>query len=260
MITRPTANGLLCIRQMDHAQLAGELARAWGGNVVIPFLPAESVLFAIGNHDAGWAELDYRPLFDSETRAPRTYRNYPLEDGLAVGQRSVTRVSAADPYAGWLVSRHFASFYEGSEEPRAMAWVVDQVGKRADLLARARTRVPREALHPHVLEANFDWLQLFDAISLAMCHDWETWESRPMALLYGETTGQWRYERTKTGEESRRFSVEGNVDPWPFASALVGGRIPGRLLPGTEWTDSEALLAAWQVAPLVTVEAALSRQ
>ena len=102
-----------------------------------------------------------------------------------------------------------------------MAWVIDQVGQRAELLARARPRVPREALHPHVLEANFDWLQLFDAISLAMCQDWETWESRPMALLYGETTGQWRYERTKTGEEGGRFFVEGNVDPWPFASALV---------------------------------------
>jgi hypothetical protein len=243
---------------MDHARLSGDLARAWGGKAVVDLLPAESVLFAIGNHDAGWPELDDGPVYDPQSRAPHSYRTHRLEDALGVAERSVARVGAADPYAGWLVSRHFASFYQDSDDPRAMAWVVEQVGQRAELLSRARPRVPRQALHPHVLEANFDWLQLFDAISLALCLDWKTWESRSMALLYGEATGKWRYEQVATGTDGGKLFVHGRVDPWPFASSSVSARVLGRMLAGTEWPDGGALLAAWQVAPLVTLEVALS--
>ena len=259
MITRTTADGLLCVRQMDHARLAGDLARAWGGGDVPALQPADSVLFAITSHDAGWPDLDERPLHDPEAHAPRTYRTHALEDQLGVAERSVGRVSAADPYAGWLVSRHFASFHDDSDDPRAMAWVTDQVGRRAELLARARPRVPREALHPHVLEANFDWLQLFDALSLAVCHDWEAWESRSMALLYGEAVGMWRYRQAATGANEGRYFVVGRLDPWPFDRARVEARVQGRLLAGSAWPDDRALAAAWQVAPLVTVEVALER-
>jgi uncharacterized protein DUF3891 len=259
VIIRPTAQGLLCIRQMDHARLAGELARAWGGKSVVELVPGESVLFAIGNHDAGWPELDDGPRWNPATKAPHTYRSHPLEDALAVADRSVTRVAAADPYAGWLVSRHFASFHQDDDDPRAAGWVVEQVGRRAEMLSHARPRVPREALHPHVLEANFDWLQLFDALSLALCEDWNEWQSRPMALLYGETSGRWRYEQIATGTAGETLFVRGRLDPWPFASPTVTARVQGRLLGGTEWRDSPSLGAAWQVAPLVTVEAALSR-
>lgn len=255
MITRSTAQGLLCVRQADHARLAGDLARSWGGSAVPSLLPADSVLFAIGNHDAGWAELDHQPVHDPDARSPRTYRTHSLDDSLGVAERSVGRVSAADPYAGWLVSRHFTSFYDDSDDPRAVTWVMEQAERRAELLERARPRVPREALHPHVLEANFDWLQLMDALSLAVCHDWESWESRPMALAYGEADGVWRYKQSVTGSEGGRYLVEGRVDPWPFAVSRVQARIEGRLLGGAEWADARSLSAAWQVAPLVTVEA-----
>jgi hypothetical protein len=260
VITRELGEDFLCLRQMDHAALSGDLARAWGGSQVPPLLPAESVIFAIGNHDAGWPELDDRPTLDPEHRGPRTYRDYPLGKAIGVAHRSVLRVSAADPYAGWMVSRHFASFYDHDDDPRAIAWVTGQVGRRAELLSRAQPRVPREALHPHVLEANFDWLQLLDALSLALCHDWTTWESRPMALLYGEATGIYRYERVSSDRrgESTWF-VEGRVDPWPFAADRFEGRARARVLQGDEWDDDDALLAAWQVAPLATLEVALRR-
>lgn len=244
---------------MDHAALSGELAAAWGGGAMPDLMPADSVVFAIGNHDAGWPDLDDRPRLDPERHLPHTYRTHPLSDALAVAERSVARVSAADPYAGWLVSRHFASFHEDSDDRRAIAWVADQVGRRAELLARARPRVPREALHPHVLEANLDWLQLLDALSLALCHDWLEWESRPTALGYGEETGIYRYRQAATGRSGEAFFVEGRVVPWPFARERVEGRLRARLLPATEWDSEEGLLAAWQVAPLVSLEVALYR-
>lgn len=253
MITRNTADGTLCVRQLDHAALSGLLAVSWGGPRVPELIPAQSVILAAGRHDAGWPELDEEPRFDPETGRPHTYVTYPVADRIGVARRSVERVSAEDPYSGWLVSRHFTSFHEGSSDPEALAWVTDQVGRRATLLARARPDVHERALHPHVLEANFDWLQLLDALSLGLCNDWDSWKSRSMAMSYGEENGTWRYER----ERSRLFEVVGRVSPWPFEAESVTGRFPARLLAGDQWDSEADLSRAWGDGTEVTVEVEL---
>ena len=254
MIARPLPDGLLCIRQLDHAALAGELARAWGGGMPALF-PREPVEVAVGRHDAGWAELDRGPAWDPATGLPHTYRTYPAYEALVVAARSVALVGAEDPYAGWLVSRHFASFHAGSDAPAARAWVTAQVGHRAELLSRAWPRVGREALHPHVLEANFDWLQLLDALSLALCEAWDSWESRETCAEYGERTTTFGYRR-RVHDPSR---VEGTVDPWPFAHTEVRGAVPALQLPAGPWRDAESLARAWRDAAPATVEVALTR-
>ena len=254
MIARPVPDGLLCIRQLDHAALSGELARAWGGALPELF-PREPVELAAERHDAGWTELDEVLRFDPAASGPRTYRTLPTEDALAVAERSVDRVAGADPYAGWLVSRHFASFHARSEAPAARSWVTGQVGRRAELLSRAWPRVGREALHPHVLEANFDWLQLLDALSLALCEGWESWESRPTCAGYGEETTRFRYRQE--GPVGDPLVVRGRVEPWPFAPLEIRGAVSALWLPAGPWPGPEALDRAWREARPVTLEVAL---
>lgn len=255
MIVRETPGGLLCFRQLDHAGLAGLFGDHWGGDAFPVWMPGESVRLAVRRHDAGWPELDAAPPFDPATGRPHDYRTIGLDDRLDVAERSVGRVAAVDPYAGWLVSRHFASFLEGSDEADAIGWVLDQVGWRAGMLARARARVGRESLHPLVLEANLDWLQLLDAVSLALCHDWERWESPPAALEYGEETGVFRYERV----ESEDLRVTGSLDPWPFATARVATTIPAARPIGGPWSSTAELRGAWDAAEEIDVEVALVR-
>lgn len=256
MIVRPLRDGLLCIRQLDHAALSGALARAWGGGM--PALaPRAPVELAIGAHDAGWAEVDREPVGDPATGLPHSYRTWHGDDALEVAERSVAIVGAEDPYAGWLVSRHFASFHAGSEAPAARAWVTAQVGHRAELLSRAWPRVGREALHPHVLEANFDWLQLLDGLSLALCEAWEAWESRETCAEYGERTTTFGYRRLDAGDDP--LEVEGGVEPWPFAVPEVGAEVPALLLPRGPWPDGEALRRAWRDASPASVEMTLRR-
>lgn len=254
MVVRPIPGGLLCIRQPDHAALSGVLAKAWGGGAP-ELLPRPSVELAARRHDAGWLEPDEAPSLDSATGRPHDYRTAPLAERLEVAERSVARVAEEDPYAGWLVSRHFASFHAGSDDPAASAWMTGQVGRRAELLARARPRVGREALHPHVLEANFDWLQLFDALSLAVCHDWESWEGRPMSREYGERETTWRYAAGHARGDPRW--VEGRVTPWPFGPRRIETRIPARRLMGERWESDRALREAWRGAEAVRLEAVL---
>ncbi|MDX1661164.1 MAG: DUF3891 family protein [Gemmatimonadota bacterium] len=253
MVVRETPDGLLCFRQLDHAALSGMLGDHWGGDAFPVWMPVGSVRTAVRRHDAGWPELDDAPTLDPETSRPHDYRSIDPETRRDVAERSVARVAALDPYAGWLVSRHFASFLESSEDPDSIGWVVEQVGRRAGMLARARARVGREALHPLVLEANLDWLQLLDAVSLALCHDWERWESRATAVEYGEASGIFRYRRV----ESRRTRVEGSLDPWPFSVERVETRIPAVTLEGEAWESTETLRRSWEDAGEIDVEVAL---
>jgi hypothetical protein len=256
VIVRPLPDGLLCIRQLDHAALAGMLAGAWGG--AMPALePSAPVVLAIGRHDAGWADVDREPFRNPATGLPHSYRTWHGDDALDVAERSVAIVGAEDPYAGWLVSRHFASFHAESESAATRAWVTAQVGHRAELLSRAWPRVGREALHPHVLEANFDWLQLLDGLSLALCEAWDAWESRETCAEYGERTTTFRYDRRDTADDP--LEVEGRVEPWPFAAPEVRGTVPAFRLPRGPWADGEALGRAWRDASPVTLEAALRR-
>ncbi|HUF89807.1 MAG TPA: DUF3891 family protein [Gemmatimonadota bacterium] len=255
MIVRPVPDGLLCIRQLDHAALSGELARAWGG-AVPELAPRAPVELAAARHDAGWSELDEAPRLDPVSGGPHTYRTLPIEDALAIAERSVERVAAADPYAGWLVSRHFASFHAASEAPAARAWATAQVGRRAGLLSRAWPRVGREALHPHALEANFDWIQLLDALSLALCEGWESWESRATCVGYGEETGTFRYRRVEPADDP--LVVGGGVEPWPFKVPEFQGAVPARRLPPGPWSRPEALDRAWREARPVTLEVVLA--
>lgn len=256
MIVRPLPDGLLCIRQPDHAALAGELAGAWGG-AMPPLTPRSSVELAIAKHDAGWADVDREPFRDPATGLPHSYRTWHGDDALEVAERSVALVSAEDPYAGWLVSRHFASFHEGSESPTTRAWVTAQVGHRAELLSRAWPRVGSEALHPYVLEANFDWLQLLDALSLALSEGWEAWESRETCAEYGERTTVFRYRRLDGAGDP--LVVEGGVEPWPFDAPEFRRAVPARRLPQGPGGNAEELRRAWQDAPPVSVEVALRR-
>jgi hypothetical protein len=254
MIVRPLPDGILCIRQRDHAALAGALAEAWGGG--FPELrPRGAVALAIRRHDDGWRERDEAPVLDPTSGMPFTYRAIPLADALDVAERSVARVGAVDPYAGWLVSRHFASFHADSETPEARTWVTAQVGHRAELLSRAWPRVGREALHPHVLEGNLDVLQLLDGLSLALCEDWPAWESRETSAAYGEETTMFHYRRL----ESDGRTVRGRVSPWPFAAAEVRSAVPARKLPAGPWRGDAALVAAWERAEPRALEVALAR-
>lgn len=254
MILRPLPDGILCIRQPDHAALAGALAEAWGG--AFPELqPREAVALAVRCHDDGWIEPDEAPVLDPASGTPFTYRTVPLADALRVAASSVARAGAADPYAGWLVSRHFASFHADSEAPEARTWVTAQVGHRAELLSRAWPRVGREALHPHVLEGNLDVLQLLDGLSLALCEDWPAWESRETSAVYGEETTVFRYRRIESDGEV----VRGTVSPWLFAAAKVRAVVPARAMPDGHWRDARALARAWERAGPRSLEVALTR-
>ncbi|MGH7573110.1 MAG: DUF3891 family protein, partial [Gemmatimonadota bacterium] len=166
--------------------------------------------------------------------------------------RSTRRVARRDPYAGWLVGRHFLSFHERS--PEARPWVESQKRHLAELLAAAGDRHEPADMEPTSREANFDWLQLLDAASLGLCQASLTWDGRPMAADYGGRKTCYSYRTTSPGE----LLVEGRLDPWPFAQERLADAIPARLLEGRTWADDAALQRGWDAGRMVEVEIVLA--
>lgn len=249
MITRVSREGLLCFHQLDHASLSGEFARHWGGGSFPAMDPHESVIYGIAHHDIGWPDIDSEPRYDSATGRPHTYQTHARQEALGVAERSVSRVAAIDPYAGWLVSRHFCSFHDRSEDADAIAWVAEQRQRR-------QTMVDPTASNGLNLEANFDWLQLMDSLSLAACNDWSRWESRLLARDYEGGRTRFRYNRSAP-DVSPALTVRGWVDPYPFDRSPLAKQIPARLLDGVHWSSLESLLQAWRTGHEVTVEVTL---
>src|ERR1700690_4327240 len=105
MIRRRDADGILLIRQTDHAHLAAELAAAIGNEQFAPAMPREAVLQAVELHDAGWTMHDDRPTMNARGEPTDVFEMPPAE-ALAIWSASTQAAAAVDPYAGLLVSLH----------------------------------------------------------------------------------------------------------------------------------------------------------
>ena len=94
------------VTQPDHADLAGQFADHWGGDVDRP-APFESLVVAAYRHDVGWEAYDHRPRLDDDGE-PVDFRGMPADPWVPLYEEGIDAVVDLDPYAGLLVSLHGA--------------------------------------------------------------------------------------------------------------------------------------------------------
>jgi hypothetical protein len=236
------------VLQTDHADLSGQLVRAWGGDGFAPPRPYESVVRAATRHDDGWAVWERAPRLDPEREGPQTFFRVPADVHLAFYRAGVEVVTAEDPYAGLLCSMHFSGLYRDrygvvpvrsgqlTDELRALAdrYVADEEARQAELAELLG--VPDDERW-----GNYALLQTADLLSLyfglnhlergrgaepGRCEDVPTAGGGRAALTI-EPLGPWRVR----------------VDPYPFAEDQVALTMVRRLLPKRDWPSDEALRA-----------------
>ncbi len=96
MIVRDASEPTLLISQVDHAQLAGDLAAAWG-NDRVPGLPlAELLVPAVRDHDLGWREWETAPTTTADGR-PRGFLEMPAGEAAEIWTRSIDACAAGFP-------------------------------------------------------------------------------------------------------------------------------------------------------------------
>lgn len=253
--------GYLCIPQSQHAALAGQIARAWG-NLEFPVpKPEHSVCLAAARHDDGMEPFDSDPEPDPDTGLPRDFMHMPLELWLECWRRGPRSVGEDDPYAGLLVSMHGLHLLgyrraAGEEEGEAARLIREFEAEQEELQGTLRDRsAANPSCEPYlkddVLESNRKLIEVWDAMSLALCMPRlpETFEGVPRE----SEPGSLRFEQVDPGAGGELL-VE--VEPWPFSASSVPLALSGRRLDGPPGEGVE-LAEALERAEVVTLDLTL---
>lgn len=115
MIVQTAAEGQphFVIFQTDHAQMSGQIARAFGNDSFAALRPRDLMEFIITHHDEGWIEIDQQTRYNPQTRLPYHLTQTPTDQLLATGPKSPDFNEAHHPYCGLISSMHTWGLYHG---------------------------------------------------------------------------------------------------------------------------------------------------
>ena len=223
MIVATEGSSYRMITQPDHARFSAELLSLWRPLAEHP--RREELLFATREHDNGWRETDAAPHWDGEQGRPHDFLSLPREERIELWQRGTARFAGEHPYSALLITRHAIRLHQerSGEEWKELREYLDEL--YGNLLEDSGEQV----------DADYQWLDLADLISLAVCNRW----SEPFG----------RYGFRGHLRESTL-----HLDPFPLAGA-TGFRIPCRHIPvrayrGDADLGGELAAARWEELPV----------
>ena len=202
----------IVIGQPAHAFVAGQIARAWAGDLQHR---RELELAAI-QHDIGWQEYDLTPRIGDDGR-PVGFMQTPLDDHLEMWTGAPQRLFTQSRIAALCVSLHGTKLYgrrdlsrmAPGDAAKVRAYLDGQAALQADLRAQTGVTADEAAAMQDVL---FCW----DWMALGLCLEWAPSAFRDELRLLADT-----------------------VEPWPFAAETVTFGCEGWTWPGDERVELE---------------------
>jgi Protein of unknown function (DUF3891) len=263
MIVRDRGDAWQVVLQTDHADLSGQLARAWGNGAGIASpAPLEPVAIAAARHDDGWAVWERAPGLDREGTGPRNFLDVEVPSHLAFYRAMIAAVADQDPYAGLLVSMHGAGIYRGryGTQPSLKLTFADEVREQVEAFVAEQEELQgRLAAGLRVGDderwTNYRLLQVYDRLSLYFClRDVEGGEGdaiEPVPLDYAggevsltlEPAGGWRVR----------------LDPFPLAESPTELTLRRRLLPKRSWPSEDSFREDFFATPVEEVTISCER-
>lgn len=220
MIVRSKGAYFVCIRQQDHALVSGQFA----AHLDLKIEPFANTLYAISHHDIGWEELDQTILWNEETGEPYSFDDYPLIPKLEAYTQGISKIEAHDAYAGFLVSKHFASFFKDATEPAAKKFV-EQEWTRQNKLREHFSEVEERNI-----AKNFRILKFCDDLSLALCLNEPCYNTHPWfkdGIWFQGEKFHWVWEDKETirlhlNRFKRPFTIELPYQVYDVHHSLIG--------------------------------------
>jgi Protein of unknown function (DUF3891) len=254
MLVRDAGESWQLVLQPHHADLSGQLARAWGGSGFAPPQPLDSVVLAATRHDDGWAVWERRPRLGPDG-APQSFFTVPAAVHLAFYRAAVEVVAEEDRYAGLLVSMHMSGLYrnrygvmptpgmtlEGEARAQAEAFAAQEEARQAALVGELD-------VDEHERWTNYALLQVFDVVSLYF--GLANVEAGTEGAVEGVPTadgGRTRVAIAPLGPWRVRF------DPFPFAASPTELTLARRLIPKRAWQGDEDFRRDFDAAPVESV-------
>src|SRR3546814_383479 len=151
--------------QPHHSAIAGHIAGHWKVTNFRGFDQLESVLFIIGAHDHCWREADAAPLLNTATGRPYSFDDYPEDRKIKLYAKGVDDIEKTNPYAAWLCSRHFGSFFETAGKGPAQEYYLQEIARQT----RLEQQLIRQGHDLSAGDYHFNLLQFCDNLSLFIC-------------------------------------------------------------------------------------------
>jgi len=219
MIVRDLGDSWQVVLQINHADLSGDFARAWGE----PGSRHGSLTLAAGRHDDGWAVWERSPLVD-ENGKPINFFDVSVLSHLAFYRACIAAVTEEDLYAGLLISMHGAGIYRQRygldpalpllTEAHAHKATVDAFVEEQE--AGYEERIAAVGAADEERWRDFGLLELYDRLSLYFCmKDVEAGEEAELQGYRIEPVAPWRVR----------------IDPFPFAQSPARFPLLRRLVP-----------------------------
>lgn len=173
MIITSRNGRLRFVTQSDHAHLAAEILRLWHTDGLPEHPRRDDLLLAAREHDNGWREHDAAPRVQlgpehPDRGRPSGFRDISDADRRSIWQRGTARHADTHPYTALLILEHARALHRGLRDDQAWSEVLTGWDEqRAALLEQ--TFVPEA-----VLAADYAWIDLSDAVSLALAERWDS--------------------------------------------------------------------------------------
>jgi hypothetical protein len=216
------------VLQTDHADLSGDIARAWAQRTD----RSGSLVTAADRHDDGWSVWEQAPMCDQETSRPLNFLDVGVLAHLAFYRAGIAAVSEQDPYAGLLVSMHGAGIYRGryGAQPELKLTFADDVREEVDAFVAEQesayeSRGASLRVSSEQRKHDYDLLQIYDRMSLLFC------TNDTLAPPASEFAG-YRFEPDGAGVV--------RMMPFPFEGDQQRFSVLRRLLPKRDWPDGDA--------------------
>ncbi|MDG7001152.1 MAG: DUF3891 family protein [Nitrososphaerota archaeon] len=267
MIVLDKDEKLLLITQLEHQEIAGQLASLWGNSQFSKPEPFRAMVVAAGNHDIGWWNSDTHPAKNPSTGLPYTFTELPVLEWLQMYRGGIDRIAELDPYEGLMVCMHGVGLRKNRYDtvpatdrkdtlsPKEKKSVRDYILSGERLQAKLRKKISVDPQYKRYsseerIWTNYKLVQVWDRLSLHFCSDGilggiARGILAPVPVRYGLDDIQIRLEKIA----ARQFSIT----PFPFSSSPIQLLLRARYIPKTRYHTEEDLRRAYYDAEINTL-------
>jgi hypothetical protein len=174
MILQRTPDGIIAIKQEDHAALAAFFLEHWSDHNFAHDPERGQIILATREHDNGWGAFDADPALDETTGLPLDFRSMSPEATFEIWRRATAKYIESDPFVALLITHHGYSLHE-QEHKRHPAWKAFFT-EFAQLRAELRNRL---GLTQPDVERAYSYVRMMDWFSLAYCMHHELGQEKP---------------------------------------------------------------------------------
>ena len=224
MILQHTPDGIIAIKQEDHAALAAFFLEHWSDHNFAHDPERKQIILATCEHDNGWREVDADPPVDEATGLPVDFRRVDAETIFGIWRRATAKYIESDPFVALLITHHGYSLHE-QEHKRNPVWKAFFT-EFAQLRAELRNRL---GLTQPDVERAYSYLRMMDWFSLAYCMNHELGQEKPDQYA---------------GYNYRRTGNEFLFRPYPFDAKGLRHELPVYPLRPEGYNSREELLEA----------------